>query len=182
MAPDPSLLLRRVGTGDERALRELYERYGAVVYGFVRRRVRDRGLAEEVCGDVWLGCWRSAQGFRGDSQVLTWLLGIARRQAHTHLRGIRLPTVPLDDKYDVAGPESEDPANIVAEAAAAQSVTSAIEALPTELYEVVTLAWLHGLPYAEVAVAVGIPVGTVKSRVSRARAILQSQIRGNHGS
>ena len=69
-------LLEAVGGGDERAFAELHRRYAAVVFSFVLARTADRGAAEEVSADVWLGCWRSARAFRGDSQVLTWLLGI----------------------------------------------------------------------------------------------------------
>lgn len=72
-------LLVRIGEQDERALAELYERYSTVVFSFIVARTPDRGVAEEICADVWLGCWRSARAFRSDSRVLTWLLGIAKR-------------------------------------------------------------------------------------------------------
>jgi RNA polymerase sigma-70 factor (ECF subfamily) len=169
-------LLERVGGGDEAALACLYERYAPVVFGFVRRRVPDRELAEEVCGDVWLGCWRSARAFRGDSRVLTWLLGIASRQVIMSTRGRRRPTVPLDEDLEVVAVESDDPAAVVADAAGAAELTAAIQQLPAELYEVVVLAWLHELPYSEIAGAVGIPVGTVKSRMMRARRLLQARV------
>src|SRR5690625_7795292 len=77
-------LLALVGEGDERALGHLYARYASVVFAFVLARVSDRGVAEEVSADVWLGCWRSARAFRRDAKVLTWLLGIAKRQIYMH--------------------------------------------------------------------------------------------------
>nr|WP_276569160.1 RNA polymerase sigma factor [Microbacterium lacticum] len=154
----------------------MHERYAGVVFGFVLSRVPQRELAEEISADVWLGCWRSARAFRGESRVLTWLLGIASRQIHTHMRGKRLSTVPLVEQLDVAGDASNDPAMIVSDTEAAGELIDAIRALPAPLYEVVALAWLHELPYDEIAVAVSIPVGTVKSRVSRARALLHAWI------
>ncbi len=173
---DARTLLGRVGDGDESALAALHARYAGVVFGFVLSRVPQRELAEEISADVWLGCWRSARAFRGESRVLTWLLGIASRQIHTHMRGKRLSTVPLVEQLDVAGDASNDPAMIVSDTEAAGELIDAIRALPAPLYEVVALAWLHELPYDEIAVAVSIPVGTVKSRVSRARALLHAWI------
>lgn len=173
---DALTLLARVGDGDEAALATLYARYEGVVFGFVLRRVSDRELAEEISADVWLGCWRSAKAFRGDSRVLTWLLGIASRQIHAHVRGKRLHTVPLVEELDVPSDASDDPASIVSDAAAAHDLIDAIRALPPSLFEVVSLAWLHELPYDEIGAAAGIPVGTVKSRVSRARTLLRARI------
>lgn len=82
-------LLVRVASGDERAFETLYGRHAAAVRAFVRVRVPDAGTAEEVCADVWLGCWRSARAFRGDAKVLSWLLGI--ETADLHARAARTP-------------------------------------------------------------------------------------------
>ena len=67
--------LARITRGDEGALEELHSLYASAVFAFVSARLGDRGAAEEAAVDVWLGCWRSAAAFRGDSRVLTWLLG-----------------------------------------------------------------------------------------------------------
>ena len=80
------VLLGRIAAGDEEALAELYRRYAPAVLSFTIARTSSRELAEEVSADVWVGCWRSATAFRGDSKVLTWLLGIAKRQIWTHTR------------------------------------------------------------------------------------------------
>ena len=93
-------LLEAVGEGDEHAFAELYQRYSAVVFAFVLARSDDRGDAEEISADVWLGCWRSAPAFRGDSRILTWLLGIAKRQIWTHTRRRKIPTAPLDEEVE----------------------------------------------------------------------------------
>lgn len=178
---DPHDLVHRIGDGDEGALAELYARFAGPVYGFVLRRVSDREVVEEVCADVWLGCWRSARSFRGDSQVLTWLLGIASRQVFTHTRRKRPTKVPLADVGEGPDRSSRDPADAVVSHASFDAMIGVIERLPTDLYEVITLAWLHELPYREISDIVGCPVGTVKSRVSRARRLLQHKIGPHHG-
>ena len=171
-------LLARVGEGDERALCHLYTRYASVVFAFVLARVSDRRVAEEVSADVWLGCWRSAPAFRHDAKVLTWLLGIAKRQIYMHTRRKRLPQVPLDDEQTNEVPSDDlGPAELVIAADQAAAVLDAVDALPAALAEVVRLAWLHELPYEEIADVVGVPVGTVKSRVSRARKLLREELR-----
>lgn len=177
---DDAMLLTRVSEGDESALAALYSRYSPVVFSFVLARTTDHGLAEEVNADVWLGCWRSARAFRGDSRVLTWLLGIAKRQLWTHTRGKCLPTVPLDDQAEAIPAEDNDPAETVTDRAAVADLRAALETLPVELVEVVRLAWLHELPYGEIALVVGIPTGTVKSRVSRARKLMREQVGRYH--
>lgn len=172
-------LLGRVGDGDERALAVLYTRYAPVVFSFVEARMSDPSAAEEVSADVWLGCRRSARAFRGDSRVLTWLLGIAKRQIWTHTRGKRLHTVPLEDRVEETASEADDPAELASSAVAVEDLVKVLSTLPPELVEVVRLAWLHELPYSEIASVVDIPVGTVKSRVSRARRMMREAL-GRH--
>jgi len=176
-AASDRVLLGRVGEGDERALAMLYQRYSRIVFAFVLTRTPDHSVAEEVSADVWFGCWRSARAFRGDSQVLTWLLGIARRQIVTHTRGKRLPVTPYDEEAEAVPSDADDPADIVVAAAGIDTILDALDSLPDDLGEVVALAWLHELPYDEISSVVGIPVGTVKSRVSRARRILRETLR-----
>ncbi|PXA79796.1 RNA polymerase sigma factor [Auritidibacter sp. NML120636] len=176
---DPSdlCLLRRVGAGDERALEHLYDRYGHVVFGFALSRTTDRGLAEEVPADVWLGYWRSAHAFRGESKVLTWLLDIAARQVSTHTRRRRLRLVPLEEAGAPAAPESSDPATAALAADGERTLRDALEQLPEDLAMVVKLAWLHELPHSQIALVLEIPTDTVKNRVSRARQLLQESVR-----
>lgn len=167
--------LARVACGDESALDELYRAFAPVVLAFALARVDGREVAEEVAADTWLGCWRSAAAFRGDSRVLTWLLGIAKRQACVRVRRVRPAECSLDEAAaelaDADG--ADDPARSLLEAAGVAEILAALDALPSELAETVRLAWLHELPYAEIAAVVDVPVGTVKSRVSRARRLMQ---------
>ena len=172
-------LLVRIGAADERALAELHARYASVVFGFVLARTPDRGVAEEVSADVWLGCWRSARAFRHDSRVLTWLLGIAKRQVYAHTRRKRLAQVPLGESEYAIPADDSDPADLVASAEETQALLAALRALPADLSEVVRLAWVHELPYEDIAELVGVPRGTIKSRVSRARHLLCEELRRN---
>lgn len=168
-------LLARVASGDERAFETLYGRHAAAVRAFVRARVPDAGTAEEVCTDVWLGCWRSARAFRGDAKVLSWLLGIAKRQIYMRVRRGRPNVTALDD-----APEPRDdgpsPETVVLSEAGMDDLTTLLRRLPVELVETATLAWLHGLPYRQIASLLDVPEGTVKSRVSRARRLLRAQL------
>ena len=162
--------LARVARGDEAALEELYRAFAPAVLAFALARVGSREVAEEVAADTWLGCWRSAAAFRGDSRVLTWLLGIAKRQAYVRVRRT------LDEAAEALADGAGDAADSVLEAAGVAEILAALDALPVELAETVRLAWLHELPYAEIAAIADVPVGTVKSRVSRARRLLQETL------
>lgn len=103
--------LVRIARGDEGALEELHSLYASAVFAFVSARLGDRGAAEEAAVDVWLGCWRSAAAFRGDSRVLTWLLGIAKRQACMRMRRIRPEELPLDEDLTQLADEAGDPSD-----------------------------------------------------------------------
>ena len=172
--------LARVARGDEAALEELYRAFAPAVLAFSLARVGSREVAEEVAADTWLGCWRSARAFRGDSRVLTWLLGIAKRQACARMRRPRPTECALDEAAAevVADTGADgDPAGALMEEAGVSEILAAFDALPEDLAETVRLAWLHELPYAEIAVVTEVPVGTVKSRVSRARQLVRKMLR-----
>ena len=163
--------LARIARGDEGALEELHSLYAPAVFAFVSARLGDRGAAEEAAVDVWLGCWRSAA-------ALTWLLGIAKRQACMRMRRIRPEELPLDEDLTQLADEAGDPSDALIAQAGIGEIMAALDALPAALAETVRLAWLHELPYAEIAQVTDVPVGTVKSRVSRARALMQETLGG----
>lgn len=170
--------LARIAEHDESALEDLYRAYGQAVLAFVEARMSDRDAAEEVAADTWLGCWRSAAAFRGDSRVLTWLLGIAKRQVYASTRRKRVETVRLDDCTEDPSDDTAGPEDSALSGAGVEAVLAALDALPADLAETVRLAWLHELPYADIATVTDVPVGTVKSRVSRARRMVQESLRG----
>jgi RNA polymerase sigma factor (sigma-70 family) len=165
-----ALVLARVADGDASALTELYERYARPLFAFLYRLAGDRGTAEEILQDTLLAVWRSAGTYRSRSTVSTWLFGVARRQAHNRLRGLPppFPAEPPDgaEVVDVLpGPEEL--------AVGGDRVQAALARLPLAQREVVVLAFLNDLGHREIAEVLGIPVGTVKSRLHHARTTLR---------
>jgi RNA polymerase sigma-70 factor (ECF subfamily) len=170
-AGDDAALLRRIGQGDENAMAAFYREHGRVVLAQVLLVTGERVLAEEIVQDTMLAVWRGAGSFRGESSVRSWVTGIARRQTRDRLRGHRLRVV--DDAFLAdqpgAGPGPEVTALDRAELA---EVTGAIRELAPPHREVLGLVFGSGLSLPEVAGVLEIPVGTVKSRLSAARAAL----------
>ena len=168
-------LVTRVAAGDRAALTALYERHGQAVLAQVVLAVGDRTLAEEVLQDTMLALWRGAASFRGDSQVRSWLIAIARRQARDRLRRRRVPTVTDDilSAWPAAGPGPED---LTLERAEAAVVAQAVGALGARHREVLGLVYGASLTLAETAQVLGVPVGTVKSRLAAARAALATSL------
>ncbi|AJT63385.1 RNA polymerase sigma factor [Streptomyces chattanoogensis] len=161
-------LLTAVARGDQAALRALYERHAAAMLRLIRRLTSDQGIAEELLQESWLAVWRSAGGFRGESSVRGWLLGVARRQAHNQLRKSRPQLTDLAEAHDVPDPAPSVEDQIVQDADRTALLT-AVRALPEHLREVLALVLVEDLAYPEVATVLAIPVGTVKSRMSHAR-------------
>ncbi|TDC97338.1 RNA polymerase sigma factor [Nonomuraea deserti] len=163
-------VLARVADGDAAALTELYERYAGPLFTFLFRMAGDRGTAEEILQDTLLAVWRSAGTFQSRSRVSTWLFGVARRQAHNRLRGT--PPPPAAEPYEqadrVPGPEEL--------AVGGDWLQAALARLPRAQREVVVLSYLADLPHQDIAEVLGIPVGTVKSRLHLARTSLKEAL------
>lgn len=177
-AGDPSgsavadeVLLGRVADGDVGALAALYRRYAARLLGFLQRYARDRMLAEEILQDTLLAVWRSAHRYAGRSGVRTWLFGVAWRQAHNRLRSERSDQVPLDGIADRADP-APGPAEWAIARAQSEAIADAVDALALHHREVLALAFAATMPHQEIAEILGVPLGTVKSRLHHARAAL----------
>jgi RNA polymerase sigma-70 factor (ECF subfamily) len=165
------VLLARVADGDRAALAALYSRYGARLLGFLERYAGDRMTAEEILQDTLLAVWRSAHLYARRSGVGTWLFGIARRQAHNRLR-VRAPqSLPLDDVAGLADP-APGPLEWALAGARAEAIAGAFEALAPAQREVLALAFAARLRHQQIAEILGVPVGTVKSRLHHARAAL----------
>ena len=173
-APKPSddVLIGSIGKGDRRAMVSLFIRHNVRIHRFVMRLTGKATLAEDVVSDVFLDVWRGAAEFSGKSNVSTWLLGIARNKAMSVLR--RRTETPLD--YDVAielVDDMDDPEVIADRASRGAVVRRCLMRLPPSLREVVDLIYYHEKTVAEVAEIVGIPPGTVKTRMFHARSRLQ---------
>jgi RNA polymerase sigma-70 factor (ECF subfamily) len=170
-ACDDVQLLRRIGRGDEDAMAAFYREHGRVVLAQVLLVTGERVLAEEILQDTMLAVWRGAGSFRGESSARSWVIAIARRQTRDRLRGRRLRVV--DDAFLADQPGSGPGPEVMAlDRAELAEVTSAIRELTAPHREVLGLVFGSGLSLPEVAGVLEIPVGTVKSRLSAARAAL----------
>ena len=170
------LLIQRIGAGDRQALTTLYTRYGQSLLRYLLRLTPDHGLAEEIVQDTLLAVWRSAASYAGRSSPLTWLIGVARRQAHNSLRQRGLPLAD-DETLAMLAPTQAaqaDPAEIALANVAREELMAAINRLNPIHREALTLAFVHGLTYQEMAEALAAPVGTIKSRLNHARQALRT--------
>lgn len=179
-----------VAKGDATALAELYDRYGNAVFRAAFRRLGDRQSAEEVLQDTYVALWQHALVFDPrQGSLLAWLSTIARNRAVDRLRqlGRRLHAVPLgtvlaDDEHEGrgidrllargsllgSGARSEDPQELLDEAALRDRVRDMLERIPLVERQVLELAYYHELTQAEIASRLGWPLGTVKTRTRRA--------------
>ena len=170
-ACDDVQLLRRIGQGDEDAMAAYYREHGRVVLGQVLLVAGERVLAEEILQDTMLAVWRGASSFRGESSVRSWVIAIARRQTRDRLRSRRLRVV--DDAFLADQPSSGPGPEVTAlDRANLAEVTGAIRELAPAHREVLGLVFGSGLSLPEVAGVLEIPLGTVKSRLTAARAAL----------
>ena len=163
-------LIQAIAGGDVPALNELYTRHGANILNYLTSLLHDRQLAEEVLQDVMLAVWENAAHFRGDSKVRTWLLSIARNKAiNTQRRGTPA-LVQMDEEFYAT---DTTPLEKVERKTQQQTMQAALEQLPPFHREILVLIFYHQLSGAEVAEVLGINVGTVKSRLHRAKEMLR---------
>ena len=174
---DPELV-RRMAAGDESAFVALYRRRQGGVFRFALQMSGSAIVAEEVTQDVFLTLIRDARKYdptRGS--VAAYLYGIARNRVLRHLEQDR-PYVALDDASETI-PSAEDPLADLTREERLQALRRAVLSLPPAYREVVVLCDLQELGYADVADALECPVGTVRSRLHRARALLAEKLRSN---
>ena len=165
-------LLAVVARGDEQALATLYDRYDRVAYGLAYRILRDQALAQDAVQDAFLSVWRTAASFdplRGKAS--TWLLTLVHRRAVDAVRREdRRRAQPLDDAPIASGDATDETAELREQRRAVQA---ALAQLPPEQREALELAYYGGLSQSELAERLGVPLGTVKSRMFAALAKLR---------
>ena len=153
-----------VARGDEAALAELYDRFGRIAFALAARVLRDRALAEDAVQDAFLGAWRTAAAFdpaRGT--VSTWLMTLVHRRAVDLVRREdRRKTEPLDEAPVASGETTDERAAVREER---RRVQAALVQLPLDQREALELAYYGGLTQSELAERLGVPLGTVKSRM-----------------
>jgi RNA polymerase sigma-70 factor (ECF subfamily) len=166
-------LIARIGKGDRDALAVLSERHQAKLFYYLLRLLGDHGTAEEVLQDTLVAVWKGASRFEARSTVQTWLVAIARRQAHNVSRR-RLPVQTDPAELDRAPALSASAEEVALESVDREELAKAIQRLNPVHSEALTLAFAYGLSYQEIAQVVGIPQGTVKSRLSNAKRALRA--------
>lgn len=170
-------LVERVQQGDKRAFDLLVIKYQHKIFSIISRFIKDNAEVHDVAQEAFIKAYRAIGNFRGESAFYTWIYRIAINTAKNHLvsRGRRPPStdVEVEDAEFYAGGESlkdlATPENQLMRDQLEQVVFKAIEELPEDLRTAVTLRELEGMSYEEIAEVMACPVGTVRSRIFRAR-------------
>jgi RNA polymerase sigma-70 factor (ECF subfamily) len=162
------VLIARIAAGDRLAMQVLYGRHHVRVYRFALRLVGNEQVAEDLISEVFLDVWRQAGKFEGRALVSTWLLAITRFKALSALR--KRKDAELDDEAALAIEDPSDDPEIVAQKKdTGEALRKCLKQLSPEHREVVDLVYYHEKSLDEVAVIVGIPENTVKTRLFYAR-------------
>jgi len=174
-------LHRAARAGSSEAMAELYRRHGGLVYRFTLRMSGNAAAAEEITQEVFLALLTQIDRFdAGRGALSTWLCGIARRQLWKYLE--RSDTAALLDLDEESTAElqslSDGPAEILLRHEAVAVVRAGMDELPPALREVVILCALEEMSYEQAAHVLAVPVGTVRSRLHRAKARLAGLLRG----
>lgn len=181
-------LVHRTVAGDQRAYGLLVLKYQRRIQRLIGRMVRDVDLVEDIAQETFIRAYRALHQFRGDSQFYTWLYRIAVNTAKKMLLELkRDPTVPEsfmagDDDDETSWRKNEPtteetPESVLAAKEIAAVVNRAIAELSEDLRRAVTLREIEGLSYEEIAVALDCPIGTVRSRIFRARESISAKLK-----
>ena len=183
------LLVQRAVAGNQRAFELLVLKYQRRVARLVARMVRDSDLVDDVVQETFIRAYRALHQFRGEAQFYTWLYRIAVNTAKKALVDLRRNPVMNEsalrgrDDDDETSPVSnelssdETPETVLAAKEIGEAVNSAMEALPEDLRQAVTLREIEGLSYDEIAEVMNCPIGTVRSRIFRARETIAERLR-----
>jgi RNA polymerase sigma-70 factor (ECF subfamily) len=194
-APSPSdpdqVLVERTVAGDQRAYELLVIKYQRRIERLIGRMVRDTDLVQDIAQETFIRAYRALAQFRGEAQFYTWLYRIAVNTAKKALVDLKRDPVVSesalrggggDDDDETSGVENElttaeTPETVLAAKEIAAAVNSAMEALPEELRQAVTLREIEGLSYEEIADVMNCPIGTVRSRIFRAREAISAKVK-----
>lgn len=184
-----ALLVERAAAGDQRAYELLVIKYQRRIERLIGRMVRDVDVVQDIAQETFIRAWRALHQFRGDAQFYTWLYRIAVNTAKkTLLEMKRDPIVTeaalqsADSEDETSRPQNEltteaTPESELAAREIAAAVNAAMEALPEDLRQAVTLREIEGLSYEEIAEAMNCPIGTVRSRIFRAREAISTKVK-----
>ena len=190
-APNSDLqLVERTLAGDQRAFELLVIKYQRRIERLIGRMVRDTDLIPDIAQETFLRAYRALHQFRGEAQFYTWLYRIAVNTAKKALVDMKRNPVVTESALRGSS-DSEDetsfldrelisdetPETVLAAQEIAAAVNAAMEALPEDLRQAVTLREIEGLSYEEIAEAMDCPIGTVRSRIFRAREAISTRVR-----
>ena len=178
-------LVQRVQKGEKNAFDVLVRKYQFKIIKLISRYVHDPNEAMDVAQEAFLKAYRALPGFRGESAFYTWLYRIAINTAKNYLvaQGRRPPGSDIDaqdaEQYEGQSllKEYETPERLLLKDEIEATVFKAIEELPEDLRTAITLRELEGMSYEEIAQAMGCPIGTVRSRIFRARESIDAKLR-----
>lgn len=184
-------LVERTLAGDARAFDLLVLKYRRRIERLIARMVRDAALVEDLAQETFIRAYRALHQFRGDAQFYTWLYRIAVNTSKKALLGMKNDPLAAgmalvgaggneDDETFLMAPEpmAEDtPETLLAAREIALAVQDALDALPDDLRQALVLREMDGLSYEEIAAAMNSPVGTVRSRIFRAREAVSAKVR-----
>jgi len=178
-------LVKRVQKGDKGAFDLLVLKYQHKIVNLVMRYVRDPEQALDITQEAFIKAYRALPRFRGDSAFYTWLYRIAVNTAKNHLAAQRRR--PMDVELDLQDPEQYDlharlketdtPEAVTQSQELQRAVEKAIAALPDDLRTAIILRELDGMSYEEIAVTMECPIGTVRSRIFRAREAIDDKLK-----
>lgn len=183
-------LVERTVAGDQRAYELLVIKYQRRIERLVARMVRDTDLVADITQETFLRAYRALYQFRGEAQFYTWLYRIAVNTAKKALVDMKRNPVVTESALRGSS-DSEDetsfldrelisdetPETVLAAQEIAAAVNAAMEALPEDLRQAVTLREIEGLSYEEIAIAMECPIGTVRSRIFRAREAISARVK-----
>jgi RNA polymerase sigma-70 factor (ECF subfamily) len=179
-------LVERAQRGDKRAFELLVVKYQRKLARLLSRFIRDPGEVEDVAQEAFIKAYRALPSFRGDSAFYTWLYRIGINAAKNYLvaMGRRAPTTTEHDAEDAESFDDADqlrdintPENMLMSKQVAEVVNTAMNQLPEELRTAITLREIEGMSYEDIAEIMNCPIGTVRSRIFRAREAIAEKLR-----
>lgn len=190
VADADAVLVERVQRGDQRAFEMLVVKYQRRIERLIARMVRDVDLVEDIAQETFIRAYRALPGFRGESAFYTWLYRIAVNTAKKAMIGLQRDLLITEaarssgDDDDDDRPRAENdasdgetPESVLASRQIAETVNAAVEALSDDLRQAITLREIDGLSYEDIAEIMNCPIGTVRSRIYRAREAIASRLR-----
>ncbi len=178
-------LVARVQAGDKQAFNVLAQKYQHKILKLISRYIHDQTEALDVAQETFIKAYRALPNFRGDSSFYTWLYRIGLNTAKNHLAALsrRLPDSDIDaqdaERYDIDSrlKDHDSPEALAMRDEIERTIFAAMEELPEDLHTAITLREFKGLTYEEVAEVMDCPIGTVRSRIYRAREAIDKCLR-----